>query len=171
MFPARIALPAVLAALMLSACGKSQEQTAEALAEQALEASTGAEIDIEAQDGVHRVTARTDEGELVHSTGEDVPLPPGFPGDITLPADYRVVSVMTMGPAMSVVMRSPEPAAEVFSELRRGQAASGWKETLSMQGAEGSMLGFEKDGRSLLVNLRDDLDGKTVVSLSLQSAN
>jgi hypothetical protein len=40
-----------------------------------------------------------------------------------------------------------------------------------MQGADGSMLGFEKDGRSLLVNLRDDLDGQSVVSLSLQAAN
>jgi hypothetical protein len=161
----------VLLALGLSACGNSEEAASEALAEQALEASTGADVDIEEEDGVHRVTARTEQGELVHSTGEDVPLPDGFPSDITLPADHQVMSVMTMGPATSVVLRSPEPASEIFSQLRRDQAAAGWKETMSMQGADGSMLGFEKDGRSLLVNLRDDLDGQSVVSLSLQSAN
>ena len=161
----------VLLALGLSACGNSEEAASEALAEQALEASTGADVDIEEEDGVHRVTARTEQGELVHSSGENVPLPDGFPSDITLPADHQVMSVMTMGPATSVVLRSPEPASEIFSQLRRDQAAAGWKETMSMQGADGSMLGFEKDGRSLLVNLRDDLDGQSVVSLSLQSAN
>ncbi len=164
-------LCAAILALGLSACGNSQEAASEALAEQALEATTGAEIDVENEDGVHRVTARTEQGELVHSSGENVPLPDGFPTDITLPADYQVMSVMTMGPATSIVMRSPEPAAEIFSQLRDGQAGSGWKETMSMQGAEGSMLGFEKDGRTALFNLRDDLDGKSVVSLSLQSGN
>lgn len=171
MFASRALLPVALLALLLSACGKSQDDASETLAEQALEASTGAEIDIEDEDGVHRVTARTDEGELVHSSGENVPLPAGFPTDVTLPADHQVMSVMTMGPATSVVLRSPEPASEIFSRMRRAQASAGWKETLSMQGADGSMLGFEKDGRSLLVNLRDDLDGQSVVSLSLQSAD
>lgn len=167
----RTLLSVALLALLLSACGKSEEAASEALAEQALEASTGADIDIENKDGVHRVTASTEQGELVHSSGENVPLPPGFPSDIHLPAGHQVMSVMTMGPATSVVMRSPEPAAEIFSGMRREQLADGWKETMSMQGADGSMLGFEKDGRSLLVNLRDDLDGQSVVSLSLQSAD
>lgn len=167
----RTLLSVALVALLLSACGKSQEQASEALAEQALEASTGADVDIEDEDGVHRVTARTEQGELVHSSGENVPLPDDFPDDVTLPGDYQVMSVMTMGPATSVVLRSPEPASEIFSQMRSGQSAAGWKETMSMQGADGSMLGFEKDGRSLLVNLRDDLDGQSVVSLSLQGAN
>ena len=171
MRPLTALLSVATLALGLSACGKSQEQASEALAEQALEASTGADVDVETEDGVHRVTARTEQGELVHSSGENVPLPDGFPTDITLPASYQVMSVMTMGPATSVVLRSPEPASEIFSQMRRGQSGAGWKETLSMQGADGSMLGFEKDGRSLLVNLRDDLDGQSVVSLSLQAAN
>ncbi|HEU0153129.1 MAG TPA: hypothetical protein VFQ84_07275 [Arenimonas sp.] len=171
MFPIRtLSLLALLAALS-TGCGRSQDQAAEALAEEALEASTGAEIDIENKDGVNRVTARTEQGELVHSSGENVPLPANFPADVRLPADYAVMSVMTMGPATSVVMRSPEPMSELFTGMRRDQAAGGWKETMSMQGADGSMLGFEKDGRSLLVNLRDDLDGQTVVSLSLQAAD
>jgi hypothetical protein len=167
----RTLLSLALLTLLVSACGNSEEAASEALAEQALEASTGADVDIENEDGVHRVTARTEQGELVHSSGENVPLPDDFPGDVTLPASYQVVSVMTMGPATSVVLRSPEPASEIFSQIRGGQSGAGWKETMSMQGADGSMLGFEKDGRSLLVNLRDDLDGQSVVSLSLQAAN
>ena len=53
------------------------------------------------------------------------------------------------------MLRSPEPASEIYSQLRRSQVEGGWKETMSMQGAEGSMLGFEKNGRNLLVNLRE----------------
>ena len=171
MRPILVLLSVATLALGLSACGKSQEQASETLAEKALEASTGADVDIENEDGVQRVTARTEQGELVHSTGENVPLPAGFPTDVTLPADYKVVSVMTMGPATSVVLQSAEPASEIFTQLREGQADDGWKESMSMQGADGSMLGFEKDGRTVLFNLRDDIDGQSVVSISLQAAN
>ncbi|GAB2500338.1 hypothetical protein [Arenimonas alkanexedens] len=171
MRPNRALLFAVILALGLCACGKSHEETAEALAEQALQASTGAEIDIQDANGVHRVTARTEQGEMVHSTGDNVPLPEGFPSDITLPADYRVMSVMTMGDSTSIVMRSPEPVTENFLRIREGQAAGGWTETLSIQGADGSTLGFEKAGRQVLVNLRDDQEGKSVVSLSLKVAD
>ena len=54
-------------------------------------------------------------------------------------------------------------------EAVMGQADQGWKETMSMQGAEGAALGFEKGKRGVLVNLRPDIEGQTIVSLSLQA--
>jgi hypothetical protein len=169
MTPSRTLLAAALFAIVLAACGKAQESASEALAEQALEAQTGAEVDLDTDDGVSTLTMETDEGQLQHSVGENVPLPEDFPKDVVLPADYTVGSVMKMGPSQSVVLRSRETMATLYDQYKAGQAGNGWKETMSMQGPEGAALGFEKDRRGMLVNLRPDIEGQTMVSLSLQA--
>jgi len=169
MTPSRHLLAVAVFAVLLAACGKAQESASEALAEQALEAQTGAEVDLDTDDGVSTLTMETDEGQLQHSVGENVPLPDDFPKDVVLPDDYTVVSVMKMGPSQSVVLRSRETMATLYDEYKAGQASKGWKETMSMQGPEGAALGFEKDKRGMLVNLRPDIEGQTMVSLSLQA--
>ncbi|MFY2762663.1 hypothetical protein [Arenimonas sp. MALMAid1274] len=169
MHPVRTALVAAFAAGLLCACGKAEDSAAQALAEQALEARTGQKVDIRSEDGQDTVTIDGEQGRYQHTTGENVPLPSDFPKDVVLPSDYSVVSVMTMGPARSVVLRSREPLPALFERYQSGLAGQGWKETVSMQGEEGSMLGFEKDKRGVLVNLRSDIEGHTVISLSLQA--
>jgi hypothetical protein len=143
MTPSRTLLAVAVFAVLLAACGKAQESASEALAEQALEAQTGAEVDLDTEDGVSTVTMKTDE--------------------------YTVVSVMKMGPTQSVVLRSPETMATLYIHYKDGQADHGWRETMSMQGPEGGSMGFEKDKRGVLVNLRPDIEGQTIVSLSLQA--
>lgn len=162
-------IAALALALVLSACGKSEEKAAETLAEKALEANAGQDVDVDIEDDGQTVTIQTEQGTLKQTSGDNVALPENFPTDITLPADYKVMSVMTMGPVTSVVMEVPEAPSSVFADFKSGQAAQGWKETLSMQGADGSMLGFEKGDRSLLVNLGKSEAGGTMLSLSLQS--
>jgi hypothetical protein len=169
MTPSRTLLAVAVFAVLLAACGKAQESASEALAEQALEAQTGAEVELDTEDGVSTVTMQTEEGQLQHSVGENVPLPENFPRDVVLPDDYTVVSVMKMGPTQSVVLRSRETMATLYDHYKTGQTDRGWKETMSMQGAEGASLGFEKGKRGVLVNLRPDIEGQTVVSLSLQA--
>lgn len=169
MSPSRTLLAASVLAALLAACGQAQESASEALAEQALEAQTGAAIDLDTENGVSTLTMQTDEGPLQHSVGENVPLPADFPKDVVLPEEFTVVSVMKMGPTQSVVLRSSETMAALYDQYKAGQTGRGWKETMSMQGAEGASLGFEKDKRGMLVNLRPDIEGQTMVSLSLQA--
>lgn len=158
-----------LSCLLLAACGRSQESSAEALAEEALKASTGQAVEIKTEEGRQQVSVGSGDRQSSQVTGENVDLPADFPDDVSLPDDYTVVSVMTMGPARSVVLRTREPMASVFEHFKSGQASQGWKETVSMQGAEGSMLGFEKGRRGVTVNLRTDIEGQTIVQLSLQA--
>ncbi len=162
-------IAALALALVLSACGKSEEKAAETLAEQALEANAGQDVDVDIEDDGQTVTIETEQGTLKQTSGDNVALPEDFPTDVTLPADYKLMSVMTMGPVTSVVMEVPQSPSEVFDAFKSGQAGQGWKQTLSMQGADGSMLGFEKEDRSLLVNLGSSESGGTMLSLSLQS--
>ena len=160
---------ALALSLVLSACGQSEEKAAETLVEKALEANTGHEVDVDVDDDGQTVTIKTDQGTLTQTSGDNVALPDDFPADVSLPDDYKLMSVMTMGPVTSVVMQSPGTLSDLFKHFKAGQAGEGWKETLSMQGADGSMLGFEKEKRSLLVNLGTSEEGGTTVSLSLQT--
>ena len=107
-------------------------------------------------------------GEIVRDTGIDLQLPADFPDDILLPDEYAVVSVTTMGPSRSVVLRSDESMATLYERFRAAQAERGWDETVSVLGVEGAMLGFRKDARGVVANFRPDMEGRTLVSLSLQ---
>jgi hypothetical protein len=166
-----IAALALALALALSACGKSQEKAAETLAEEALEANSGQKVDVDIEDDGQTVTIQTEEGTIKQTSGDNVALPAEFPTDIALPDDYKLMSVMTMGPVTSVVMEVPQSPSDLFATFKSKQADQGWKETLAMQGTDGSMLGFEKGDRSMLVNLSSSESGGTMVSLSLQSKN
>jgi len=162
-------IAAVALMLALSACGKLQEKAGETLAEKALEASGGKDADVDVQDGGRTVVIKTPDGEMRQSTGDNLVLPADFPTDITLPGKYKVVSLMTMGATTSVVMEVPQSSSGLFNAIKSGQANEGWKETMSMQGADASMLGFEKEDRSLLVNVADNGEGGSSLSMSLQA--
>ena len=107
-------------------------------------------------------------GEIRRDTGLVLQLPDDFPEDILLPDDYAVVSVTTMGPSRSIVLRSDEPMTALYERFRTVQTGRGWEETVSVLGAEGAMLGFRKDARGVVANFRPDMEGRTLVSLSLQ---
>src|SRR5688572_30287296 len=117
---------------------------------------------------IDAVEAAADAPSASPAAVEDVPLPADFPADLVLPEAYAVVSVMTMGPSRSVVLRSDEPMPALYERFRAAQAARGWRETVSMLGPEGAMVGLSKGRRGVVANFRPDAGGRTLVSLSLQ---
>lgn len=145
----------VAAACLLVACTRTPD-TALALAE-----STR-------QDATLPVSPPADTTGFQRKAGDDLPLPKGFPADILLPERFAVVSVTTMGTSLSVVLRSDVAMATLYEQFRAGQADRGWRETVSMQGVEGAMLGLHKDDRGVVANFRPDMQGSTLVSLSVQ---
>ncbi len=157
--PASASLTAVVAALscavaLLAGCARTPDAS-EALVDTARGAADAA-----------TVTATA--GEIRRAAGADVRLPDDFPPDILLPERYAVVSVTTMGPSRSVVLRSDEAMTPLYERFRAAQSERGWEETVSMLGAEGAMLGFRKGARGVVANFRPDMEGRTLVSLSLQ---
>ena len=157
--PASASLTAVVAALscavaLLAGCARTPDAS-EALVDTARGAADAA-----------TVTATA--GEIRRAAGAEVRLPDDFPPDILLPERYAVVSVTTMGPSRSVVLRSDEAMTPLYERFRAAQSERGWEETVSMLGAEGAMLGFRKGARGVVANFRPDMEGRTLVSLSLQ---
>jgi hypothetical protein len=164
---ARTLLAAALATALLAACGQAQEAASETAAEKAIEASTGQKVDIDQKDGQRTVTMETEQGTLTASAGENVTLPADFPKDVQLPADAIVVSAMSMGPAMTVALKSKQALAATYEAFRKAQGEAGWKETMSMQSGDGAVLGFEKDGKLVMAHMASDEGGSTV-SITVQ---
>ena len=149
---------AIVAALALSACGKSP---GERMAEAAIEASTGQEAEVSA-DG-DKVTFKTDEGEMTMTGGDSAVLPATFPKDVWLPSGYKVASSMEMPGAMVVDVQAPGTVQGLAAAANKAMLDQGWTQRVSMQqSAETHVVVFEKDERSASLTLNADPDAKGV---------
>ena len=158
----RVLLLLGVAVLTVAACGKSP---GERLAEKALSAATGQEVEV-SKDGAE-VTFKTDKGEMKIAGGDDATLPNDFPKDVYLPSGYKVESSMQMPGALVVSLAAPGQVSSLFADASKQMQAEGWKQTLAMQqSGETQMLAFEKENRSAMVSF--DADGDEAVKVSLQ---
>lgn len=148
--------------LLLPAC----QRAADGLAERA----SGGAVSI-ARDG-DSVVLKTAEGQMTMQGGESLPLPGDFPGDVYLPRDYVINSVMDLEGVNVVGLHAPGKVPALFADARKAMAEHGWKETMAMQhSVDSAMLAFEKPGdgdagRGAMLAFNDS--GEQGVSLSVQ---
>lgn len=169
--PTPMALP-ILLALLATGCVRDEPRGRD-LVERAIEASgepVAAVAEAPAQDE-HIVTLETEDGLYTATVGDDLPLPPGFPADVSLPADARVQASTTRGPAISVSLHSPRSADPVFEGFRDAQREAGWREDEAIEQAPVRSLGLRKDARLLEATFTTEPDGGTAVSLTLRPAS
>ncbi|TWH99378.1 hypothetical protein IP90_03117 [Luteimonas cucumeris] len=158
----RVALALLLAPLLLAGCQKAGD----ALAEAALEKASGNKVDID-PDGKGGVTLKTEKGEVNINSGDDLPLPKGFPGDLFLPEAYRVESVMEMGGAQVLSLRTQGAVPALYVDARAAMAKQGWKETMAMQPqADNALVSFEKERRVAMLSFSAE-DDDVVVGVQL----
>lgn len=152
-----------LACLALAACGKSPGERA---AEAAIESATGQKANVDAKTG--EVTIESKDGQKVRfAGGESTSLPVAFPKDVYLPPKYKVLSVMEMQDIMVVQLDVPGELASLTDASGKKMASEGWKQTMSMQAAEGQHVTmYEKEKRQATVSFADD--GEPGVKLNLQ---
>jgi hypothetical protein len=144
-----------LASLALVACGKSPGERA---AEAAIEHATGQKANVDAKSG--EVVLESKDGQQMRiSGGDSAKLPVDFPKDVYLPAQYKVLSVMAMQDVMVVQLDVPGELGAMTDASGKKMAADGWKQTMSMQAAEGQHVTmYEKDKRQATVSFADDAE-------------
>jgi hypothetical protein len=156
---------ALLACGLLAGC----QRAADGMADAAIEAASNGKVKVD-RDG-DKVVFKTGDGEMVVQGGEALPLPDDFPGDVYLPGEYAVNSVMDLQGVSVVGLRTPGKVPALFADARKHMVAQGWKETMAMQhSADSAMLAFEKQGegdgaRTAMLSFGDDGDS---VQMSVQ---
>ncbi len=156
-----VALPAAFA---LAGCSRSSDELA---TEAAIRAATGHDVKVD-RDG-EQVTVKTDEGEMRIAGGDDLALPETFPGDVYLPPEYRVTSVMDMGGTHVVSLSTRGRAGAMFEEARDAMRKAGWQQTMAMQhDADNAMLAFEKGGRASVLSFSGADGGEVQIGVQLR---
>ena len=163
-------LPSILVAAMLLAlagCQRAENRLTEATIERAVQGRATAERDGD------QAALRTADG-LSMRAGDSLPLPADFPGDVYLPADYAVNSVMDLHGVSMVNLSAPGDVSSLFKAAREGMRAQGWTQTLAAQHSlDAAMLAFEKpaDGarRSATLSFnRHNGGGEVIVGVQLR---
>lgn len=152
----------VATVVALGGCRKSQESIADA----AIERASGGKVKVD-RDG-DRMTIKTDQGEMAVQSGEALPLPKDFPGDVYLPPGYRINSVMDLGGAKVLSLQADGKVSVLFDAARAAMDKQGWKQTMAMQNStDTAMLAYEKDQRAAVLSFNDN-SGDSGVTMSVQ---
>ena len=112
-------LPSILVAallLTLAGCQRAENRLTEATIERAIQDRGTADRDGD-QAASRGATMRA---------GESLPLPVDFPGDVYLPADYAVNSVMDLHGVSMVSLSAPGEVSSLFEAARDGMRAQGY---------------------------------------------
>lgn len=163
--------PFFLAALLCSACGPDPESASEALVDEALQANARQQAaDGGAANGEHTLTLETEAGLYSSTSGDNLPLPDDFPGDVPLPRDASITSATRLGETISLGAHSPRSLGLVFDEFRQAQRAAGWTEAAVQADATVRVAGFDKGGRHLEANFVEEAGGGTTLALTVGPA-
>ncbi|KFL36073.1 hypothetical protein [Arenimonas donghaensis] len=168
---ARLILVACLAVLSCGACSRDRHSASETLVDEALEANARQQAeDTAGQARERELTLETEAGLYRASSGDDLPLPAGFPGDITLPADARIVTATELGDTLSLGLHSPRSVELVLAEFRRAQRAAGWTESTMQDQATVRIAGFDKGDRYLEANVVQEPEGGSTLTITVGPA-
>lgn len=160
---ARLASMLVVASIALAGCGRSAE---EAASEAAIRAATGEHATVE-RDGDATIISTAD-GAMRMTAGIDLALPDSFPGDVYLPDNYRVRSVMELDGADVISVSAPGTMSALFDEASAAMQRQGWKQVMAMQRDSHRMLGFEKGARQARMMLVAAEDDEVMLNLQMQ---
>jgi hypothetical protein len=133
--------------------------------ERALEDASGGRVDVDSDDGTY--TVKTEEGTW--STSDK--LPEDWPADAPLyPGADVQGSVAAVdggyGVGRYVGLLTSDDTAKVVAWYKSELVAKGWTVTTDISTGDGSMLGADKDERTLAVMVSPQ-DGKTAIGLTI----
>lgn len=153
-------------ALVLGAAACSPGACAQNMVEDAIEADTGAEVNLDAEDGT--VTLRGKDGEqMTFSSNEDgVELPSDFPSNIPVYPDARATEYLNTGGGVQVAFQISASMTDVrdwyIEQLKEGD----WTIGMNAVTSEGGIMVAEQGDESLSLIFGAEDDETTLIITS-----
>ena len=120
-----VALVVIVAPVTYFANKRIKQKVGTKMAEKVLEAQTGAKVDINSNGG--DVTIKTDNGQTQYSTGGEAKLPDGFPQELVIVNDAKVIMASSSDNGSSVTYLTNDDQTAVFDKYHNGLPGLGWK--------------------------------------------
>lgn len=148
----------LLAATALAGCGQDAADTAaEKIAKQ-----QGVDMDIDRDGDTATYTMSGADGTKVQ-VGENLKVPDGFPDDVAVYPDLKIVSASSMPQGFMVQGQTGDGVEKVAGFYMDKMASDGWaKEAEFSQGDAMRTISFKKEARTATVNVIKGDDGTTL---------
>jgi hypothetical protein len=164
-----VAVVAVLALVGYSASRKINQKVGEKVMEKAIEAQTGAKVNIDSNSNGENVTIKTEDGQTQYSAGGSAKLPDGFPQELILADDAKLIMSSTSATGSSVTYLTNLDQTAVFEKYLANIPVLGWKKDMEADLGQGKMLNISKGSEAAVVTIGDnnskDTSAKTTVSI------
>lgn len=154
----------LLLLLALAACGKSPE---ERMASAVASAASGTDVSVE-KDGERVVLGSGDEAMTI-SSGGSAQLPADFPGDVFLPDDYTVDSVVQGSGFTMVSLRTRGEVGPLADAAGAFMKSGGWNQSMMTADGETRLMMFQNDRTVAALSFDRDDEG-VVYSVQLSPA-
>lgn len=144
--------------LGLAACNPGERAM-----EAAIEAQTGADVDLDAESGT--VTLRGEEGEEMTFSADEtgIELPDDFPSAIPVYPDARAVQYANMGEGVQAAFQVAAAANDVRDWYIEQLEDGGWEIQMNTITPDGGMMLAELEGQTLSVMLGAEEDETTII--------
>ena len=144
--------------LGLAACSPGERAM-----EEAIEAQTGVDADVDAESGT--VTLRGDEGEEMTFTADEagIELPDDFPSAIPVYPEARAVQYSEMGEGVQATFQVDATLAEVRDWYVEQLEDGGWEIQMNTIMQDGGMMSAEREEESLSLILGAEEEGTMII--------
>ena len=136
----------LVAAVALTGCGK---KSGEALVEKMIEkqmAKEGVKGKVDLSDG--KMTIETPQGTASYAAGEGTKVPDNFPKDVQVYAGAKVMASVNTPQGQNLMLESGDSAEKIIAFYKGKMTCEGWKEEMSMNQGESSVLVYKKEKRT-----------------------
>jgi len=111
-----------------------------------------------------KVEIEGEEGRLTITESGGASIPDGFPEDVPVYDGAKILMSGNQQGAFLLILQTPDSKETVRERYQSSLKDLGWTEKTSMTMGMGVMMQFEKEGRSLILNLNDE-DGPTRINI------
>jgi len=161
----------LMVATIFSGCTSKKtinEKVGEKIAENMIEAQTGAKVDIDSQG--EKVTINSDEGQVQYSAGGQVDLPENFPRELIMASDAKIIMASSSEGNSTVSFVTNEEPMVMKEKYVSGLAGLGWKKETEVSISGATMINFTKENMNVVVNIGEnntkDQQGKSFVNIT-----
>lgn len=155
----------MVSCLVVTGCQKAGEKAAEKIAEKAIEAGLakeGVKADVDASG--EKITIRSKEGTTEFSGGKSAKLPDTFPKDVYVYEGAALNATITVPGGYNLTMETGDAADSVLAVIKKKMGGQGWKEEMTMNQGDTSMVAYKKGDRTAMININDE---KKVTRISM----
>jgi hypothetical protein len=143
----------MVSCMVLSGCKKAGEKAAEKAIESGM-AKEGVKANVDVSGD--KVTIESKDGTSVITGGKGTAVPEEFPKDVYVYEGATITGSVSVPGGFNLAMETKDSADKVLATIKSKMTEFGWKEEMTMNQGNHSMVGYKKGERTAMINIHAD---------------